>query len=320
MFRGLGAMRQRVSFVPLAFAALLAMLIAGQSEAQQGRVSGLVKDDKGDPIKGATIIAENPNIGSSFTATTDDRGRFTIIGLRSGDWRFFAQAPGFSAEGGSMTVRQGSPNPPVQFVLHRTGPGSTGAMAGIAAKDLQAELGAADALFNQQRWDEAVAAYRSIMNKTPVLSVINLQIAAAYRHKRDYDAALTAYNALLTIDPGNEKAVVGIGQTNLERGDVKAAEAALLKAAEGTSAGREVFYNLGEVKSASNQNDEAAKWYEKASGKDPSWGKPLYRLGMMALNRGDRQGAAKLFDRVIAVDPISPEAAMAKGALDQLNR
>ena len=160
----------------------------------------------------------------------------------------------------------------------------------------------------------------AIMNKTPTLSVINLQIAAAYRNKKDYDGALAAYNALLSIDPNNEKAIVGIGQTNLERGDMNAAEAALLKAAESSSPGREVLYNLGEVKSARNQSDEAVKWYEKASGKDPSWGKPLYRLGMLALNRGDKQGAAKLFDRVLAVDPISPEAAMAKTSLDQLNR
>jgi len=304
----------------LMLAVLVATLVASQAAAQQGRVSGLVKDDKGEPIKGATIIAENQNIGSSFTATTDDKGRFTIIGLRSGDWKFFAQAPGFAPDGGALSVRQGSPNPPITFALRRTGPGATGAMAGITAKDLQAELSAADALFNQQKWDESVAAYRNILSKTPTLTVINLQIAAAYRNKKDYDAALAAYNSLLTIDPNNEKAAVGIGQTNLERGDVKAAETALLRAAEASAPGREVFYNLGEVKSARNENDEAIKWYEKASGRDPSWGKPLYRLGVLALNRGDKQGAAQLFDRVIAVDPVSPEAAMAKTSLESLNR
>lgn len=313
-------MRQPLSLLHLALAALIAVTLASQAAAQPGRVGGLVKDDKGDAIKGATITAENQNVGSTFTATTDDKGRFTIIGLRGGDWRFIAQAPGFAAEGGSMNIRSGSPNPPITFTLRRTGPGTFGKMAGIAAKDLQAELGAADALFNQQRWDEAVAAYRTIMNRTPTLSVINLQIGAAYRNKKDYDAAVAAYTALLAIDPNNEKAAVGISQTNLERGDMAAAETALLKAAEAPAPGREVFYSLGEVKSAKRETDEAAKWYEKASTKDPSWGKPLYRLGVLAMNRGDRQGAARLFDKVIAVDPISPEAAMAKASLDQLNR
>jgi tetratricopeptide (TPR) repeat protein len=300
--------------------AALILAAASPAAAQPGRVGGVVKDEKGEPIKGATITADNENIGSSFTATTDDRGRFTIIGLRAGNWRFIAQAPGFAAEGGQMPVRSGNPNPPMTFTLKRTGAAWSGAMAGISARDIQSELSAADALFNQKRWDEAISAYRSLMNRTPALSVINLQIAAAQRNKKDYDGAIAAYNALLTIDPDNEKATVGISETNIERGNVQAAEEALVKAAASASAGRDVFFSLAEVKSAKSETDEAAKWYEKASTADPFWGKPLYKLGILAMKKGDRQNAAKLFDRVIAVDPASPEAALAKSSLDQLNK
>ena len=74
------------------------------------------------------------------------------------------------------------------------------------------------------------------MAKAPSLSVINLQIAAAYRNKKDYDNAIAAYNDLLKADPNNDKAIVGIGMTNLEKGDLKAAEDTLTKAAEGPSA------------------------------------------------------------------------------------
>jgi predicted Zn-dependent protease len=317
-------MRQRssrtVSRTWLVVIVPILLLVAGSAAAQPGRVGGVVKDEKGEPIKGATITAENENIGSSFTATTDDKGRFTMIGLRAGNWRFIAQAPGFAAEGGQMAVRSGNPNPPISFTLRRTGPGWVGAMAGISAKDIQSELTAADALYNQKRWDEAIAAYRAIVNRTPVLSVVNLQIAAALRSKRDFDGAIAAYNALLTIDPRNEKATIGISLANLERGDVKAAEETLAKAAAAPTAGRDVFFSLAEVKNTQNNTDEAITWYQKASTSDPSWGKPIYKLGMLAMDRGDRQNAAKLFDRVIAVDPISPEAALAKASLDTLNR
>jgi Flp pilus assembly protein TadD len=307
------------SFV-FALAAFALLLAAGGATAQPGRVGGIVRDERGDPIKGATITAENENIGSSFTATTDDKGRFTLIGLRGGTWRFVAQAPGFAPQGGEMPVRSGNPNPPLTFTLKRTGPAWTGAMAGIGAKELQADLTAADALFNQQKWDEAIAAYRTIMGRAPALSVINLQIAAAYRSKKDYDNAVAAYTALLAIDPLSEKAAVGISQTNLERGNVQAAEDALMKVAGASGAGREIFYNLGEVKAAKHEPDEAAKWYEKASEADPSWGRPLYKLGLLARDRGDTQRAASLLNQVMAVDPTSPEATMAKAAIDQLNR
>ena len=144
--------------------------------------------------------------------------------------------------------------------------GPTSALGGAAAKDLQADLAAADQLYNAQKYDEAIAAYRAIMTKAPALSVINLQIAAAYRNKKEYDNAIAAYNDLLKADPNNDKAIVGIGMTNLEKGDLKAAEETLTKAAEGPKPTREVFYNLGEVKFAKGQTDEAADVVSEGGG------------------------------------------------------
>lgn len=313
-------MRQRRLFLRGLCAALLILAAAGRASAQMGRVNGIVKDDGGQPLKGATITAENPNIGLSYTATTDDKGRFTLIGLRAGNWRFIAQAPGFSPDAGEMPVRMGGPNPPISFVLKKSGVAVFGALGGITSKDLQNELSAADALFKQSRWDDAVQAYRNLMEKSTALVVLNLQIGAAYRAKKDYPAALAAYDALLKADPGSEKARVGIAMTNLEKGDAKAAEDALLKAAEGAGAGREVFFQLGEMKTADHQSEDAARWYQKASAADPAWGKPVYKLALAAMQQGDSAGAAKLMDQVIAVDPVSPEAALAKSSLESLKK
>jgi len=303
-----------------ALACALSLAAVAPAAAQAGRVGGVVKDESGQSIKGATITAENRNIGQSFTATTDEKGRFIMIGLRSGQWRFIAQAPGFAPQAGELPVRMGAPNPPLTFELKRSGVTQFGALAGITAKDLQTDLAAADALFNQKRWDDAVVAYRAVMAKAPALSVINLQIGAAYRNKKDYDAAIAAYTELLKLDPGNQKAQVGIALAQFERGDTKAAEDTLLKAAESPLAGRDVFYSLGEVKFTDGQTDEAIKWYERARAADPAWGKPLYKLGVCAMKKGDTATAGKLMDRVIAVDPVSPEAALAKTTLDSLNK
>ncbi len=181
-------MRQRRFFLRGLCAALLILAAAGRASAQMGRVNGIVKDDGGQPLKGATITAENPNIGLSYTATTDDKGRFTLIGLRAGNWRFIAQAPGFSPDAGEMPVRMGGPNPPISFVLKKSGVAVFGALGGITSKDLQNELSAADALFKQSRWDDAIQAYRNLMEKSTALIVLNLQIGAAYRAKKDYPA------------------------------------------------------------------------------------------------------------------------------------
>jgi len=316
-------MRQPRRLVRGVLAAVAALTFAAGAAAQTGRVGGTVKDEAGQPIKGATITAEYPNASpSSFTATTDDKGRFSINGLRSGQWTFTAQAPGFAPESGKANIQTiGTPNPPMTFTLRKGGGGaSAGALGGMAAKDLQAELSAADQLFNAQKWDEAVAAYRAIMTKAPSLSVINLQIAAAYRNKKDYDAALAAYNELLKTDPGNDKAKIGIGMTNLEKGDIEAAEKTLNEAAQSPNATREVFYNLGEVEFAKGKPDEATAAYTRATQMDPRWGKPFFALGKVALNKGDTKGAIEAFNKVIEVDPTSPEAAQAKAVVDQLKK
>src|SRR5262249_48791923 len=282
-------MRQRLQLPRSVLAALFVAMFAAGVAAQTGRVGGTVKDESGQPLKGATITAENPSASpSSFTATTDDKGRFSIIGLKAGQWTFTAQAPGFAPESGKLNVQTiGSPNPPLTFTLKKGGGGAgAGALSGVAAKDLQAELSAAHQLFNAQQWDQSIAAYRAILTKAPSLSVINLQIAAAYRNKKDYDSALAAYNELLKTDPNNDKAKIGVGMTNLEKGDIEAAEKTLREASQSTNATREVFYNLGEVEFAKGKTDEAAAAYTRAAQMDPRWGKPLFALGKVALNKG----------------------------------
>lgn len=151
----------------------------------------------------------------------------------------------------------------------------------VAAKDVQTLLVVADDLYNNHRWDESIAVYRAVVERAPAVTVALLQIAAAYRHKGDYDHAILTYTELLKIDSENDEAQIGLGFANLEKGDLPAAERALTKAAAGRRPTREVFYNLGELKLVRGQLDEAAAWFEKASNLDPSWEKAIVKLALV---------------------------------------
>jgi tetratricopeptide (TPR) repeat protein len=298
---------------------LFALGLAATASAQ-ARVAGTVLDEAGKPIKAATVTAESDNMGESFTASTDEKGRFTMIGLRPGRWRIIATAPGYLAEAGVAQLRAGTnANPPMTIGLRRSGVGM-GPLGNVSAKDLQADLATADALFNQKRWDEAVTAYRTLLVRTPTLSAINLQIAAAYRGKGDYDAAVVAYRDLLRVDPNSEKAIVGIGTAHAEKGDLTTADSVLTAAAANPTAGRQIFYSLGDVKFAKGETAEAMRWYQRATAADPSWGRPLYKLGLSAIKLGDKNAAADFLTKAITVDPLSPEAGLAKTAIDQLTK
>jgi Flp pilus assembly protein TadD len=304
------------TIVALVMSALPAM-------AQTGRIGGTVKDPNGQPIKGATVVAENPaSAPSSFTATTDDRGRYSMIGLKAGTWKVTASAPGFSASAGNVPIKTiGAPMPPVDFTLAPGAPAAGGgALAGVNTKELQAELAKADAAVAAKDYAGAITIYEAMIAKVPALTALQLQIGGLYRQQKQYDQAIASYQKVPDGDTNSDKAKIEIGMTQLEKGDLAAAETTLLAVAQGTSANKEVFYNLGEVKFAKGETDEAVKYYQRAIDIDPNWGKPLFKMGLAKLQKADTAGALELMNKVVQVDPNSAEATQAKALIEQLKK
>jgi tetratricopeptide (TPR) repeat protein len=202
-----------------------------------GRLTGTVKSIINQPIKAATIRAVNPSaIPSEFTATSDQRGEWAILGMRAGLWEVSASAPGFESSTVAVRVAMSMDNPKVQFVL--AGAPVRGAMDGVDTKRLQASLSAAESLMVQEKWDEAVSEYRTILAMAPLLDTVNLAIGRALRMKKDYAGAAAAYNEVLKRDARNQKALLELGRTQHEQGDRAAAVTTLERvvALDGTTA------------------------------------------------------------------------------------
>jgi Tfp pilus assembly protein PilF len=53
---------------------------------------------------------------------------------------------------------------------------------------------------------------------------------------------------------------------------------------------------------------------------DPNWGKPLFKLGLAKLQKGDTAGTLELMTKLVQVDPNSPEATQAKALIEQLKK
>lgn len=310
-------------------AAIVTLCLAAPALAQTGRVGGVVKDTDGKPLKGATVKAENPAASpSEFTSTSDDKGRWSMIGLRSGSWKFTAEAPGHMAQSGSANVRTiGAPNPPMEFTLAKGAPAGPAALS----KEVQTELKVADDLRNAGQFDQAITAYQGIRTKNPSLTMINMVIGGTYRQKAAkesdkaarqaaFEQAITAYQDMLKADPNSERAKIEIGMTHMQGGNLDAAEAALAPVAESPSASREVFYNLGEIKFNKGDAAGAEAMYKRAADMDPSWQRPKLKLGLIAFSKGDKDTAIKIFESVVAADPNAPEAAEANAFLKELKK
>jgi tetratricopeptide (TPR) repeat protein len=306
--------------------AILTLCLASPAYAQIGRAMGVVRDTSGRPIKGATVKASNPDAAAELTSSTDDKGRFVMIGLRSGTWKFVAEAPGYFPQEGTAPIRAAG-GPPLEFTLAR----DPGPIPGALAKDIQQELDAAAVLREQGRYDQAISAYQAIQAKNAKLTSVNLVLAGLYREKAQQekdksarqallDRAVAAYSDVLKDDPNNQRAMIELAMTRVAGGEYDAAETSLTALSQAPGAGSDVFYSLGEVKFIKGDADGAEKMYERALEIDSTWLRPRLKLGLLAFRRGDQATAINIFEGILAAAPDGPDAAEAAGYLKELKK
>lgn len=290
---------------------------AGTAAAQLATIAGQVKDEGGKPVAGATVVAENPQaLPSRLETTTKENGRFTIVGLRGGNWTVTCLAPGFLPFRMQTRATSKGGLPLVITLVRGTDAGEFAALS----EEMKAELSSAAAFFDNNQYAEALAAYESLRQKLPDVTAIGLQIANIHRQMKNYDQAIAVYDEMLAKEPGNDQARTERAMTYLAKGDLDAADASLAELAQSDAATAETYYSLGEVKFAKAQVDAATTWYEKAASANPAWGKPLFKLGLVALNKGDKDGTKVYMQKVIDADPTSTEAAQAALILKQLGQ
>ena len=105
---------------------------AGQGIA--ATIEGRVTDDTGAPVAGATITAINPANGFERMTTTDDDGRYLLVGLPvDGAYRVRAEEPGFAAAVRESVMLSVGQNPVIDFTL-RVGAQDTIAVDATAAQ------------------------------------------------------------------------------------------------------------------------------------------------------------------------------------------
>ena len=303
----------------LVVALLLAVAVpSAMAQATAGRMSGRVVDEAGEPLAGAAILAEAQGRNPVET-TTDENGRFSTIGFSTGQWRVTVTLEGYEAPFQTINIRQ-SGVATANFSMLRVRSAferllGDEALEGLDADALEADLRAADAAFDAQEYDTAIAAYTELLTLLPTLTYLHLNIGNAHRAKGDYETALASYDQLAGDQERGEQAKVEIARTRLAMGDLDAA-AGLVTA--GADASREDLYNLGEVDFAKGDVDAAAGWYEKATMVDPNWEKPWFKLALVALNKGDMEAAKQNFQKVVEIAPDSEDGAQAQATLAAL--
>ena len=83
----------------------LALPLVGTAQAQVGRVSGVVTDESGAVLPGATVTITGP--GVARTAVTDSVGRFAVADLPPGSYEVAVELSGFTRKVSKLVVAPG---------------------------------------------------------------------------------------------------------------------------------------------------------------------------------------------------------------------
>jgi hypothetical protein len=91
-----------MSKLSIAFVAACLIAVSISAPAMSADLAGVIVDQDGHAIPGATITTQSPNGRTIATATSDSQGQYTIDGLNAGEYFITLGAPGVQTQ--SQTV------------------------------------------------------------------------------------------------------------------------------------------------------------------------------------------------------------------------
>jgi tetratricopeptide (TPR) repeat protein len=300
----------------------LALGLVAQDDLGRGRISGDVLDESGAKVQGAQILVESLRSNTRFETKTDKKGHFAVGGLGTGTWRVTASKEGYLGATTEAQVSQLAANPPVLLTLKKT----AGSGASAAAEVAGGLLDKGNALLKEGRYDEAIAAFEEFAAKFPDVFAVHLNIGSAFKEKGDLDRAESEFKAVLDKSgPALEdlrkqkdtslKALSGLGDVALKRGDFEAAQGFFRRALEISPEDPASAYNVGEIFFSNQKTDDAIAYFELAIKIKSDWPKAYHRLGLVYLNKGDFPKALENLKKFLELDPQNPEAASVKAAI-----
>jgi Flp pilus assembly protein TadD len=312
--------------VGMAAVVTLATLAAQPAYAQGGMARGIVRDDAGQPIEGATVVIEpSGSSGRRYEIKTNRSGEYFQIGLTSGGYTVTASKDTLKAQPLSITVRMGQ-TASADFVL-----ATNAAAAAEAAKGRAAEL---RRLFDEGvaastagRHDEAIAKFNEGLAVSPDCFDCFNRIAYSHIQRKEYGEAEAAYKKSIEVRPDNAMAYSGLATvyTNLGKSDLAeqaSAKAIELLGASGGAAGggAEATYNQGVIFLNQGKSAEAKDAFQRAIQADANHAESHYQLGMVLIGQGDMAGALSSLQTYLKLAPDGKNAAMAKGAVTELEK
>ncbi len=255
------------------------LLNSGVQAAQEGRVSGTVQDEQGNPLPDVKITFSATEMDYKKEVTTNKKGKFTAILLDATlDYMATVEREGYVTIQEPFKAELGGVVRPAWVLV--AGEGSTGEAeapesAAPGTADISGQAGRlyADGIEAFQAGDPAKALekFNKAAEIKPDVPEIYSAIALVHFETGAYDEALEASNRVLELKPGDPLALRVQFQTYQKLGDTEK-EAALLEALKEFDSGPEtavLVFNSGVAQAKSGDFQGAVTSFNEAKELDP---------------------------------------------------
>jgi Tfp pilus assembly protein PilF len=324
-------MQRKSPFVRVAsaIAASAFLVLASHSAAQgwrgEGRAKGVILDPEGKPVAGATVtvIWGEHEGGGPKPAKTDEKGRWSYIGLVPGPWSLKVEAAGFQPFEDDFQVFGGSSPDTLRATLTPI-PKEV-----IAAQEEAERLAAANTdlqegnrLAGAGDYAGARAAYERAMPKVDQskLPEIHAAIASTYVQEKKPDEGIKHLEQALAIDPSNATALRLMVSVLASQGRDEEAKKYLAKLPEEESLDASTQLNLGIMRYNEGKLEEAGAIFERVLAQNPDRAEAYYFSGLVHLNQQHNDQALERFKKFLELAPQDARAAEAREFVAHLEK
>jgi len=304
--------------VPLTFA---------QEQMGKRRISGIVVDEKGQPVEGALVLVESLKTKTKLQGYSSKKGHFAVAGMGTGYWRITASKKGYTSSSVNMNVRTLTKNPLITFTLKKM----TGFAALMADEESFQLFDNGNLLIKEEKYDEALQVFEEFLTRYPEIYQVHLNIGNCYLKKGDLDKAEAEFKLVLdkTMETHGDykkdkvaslRGFTGLGEVYIQKEDFETAREYFAKALEISPQDEVAAYNVGQVFFSHQKVVEAIRYYELAIQIKEDWSKPYLRLGYVYLNKSDFDKSLEYFNKFVEMDPENPEVPQVKNIIATIEK
>ena len=316
-------------------------LASAQAWAGKGRAEGLVKDEAGNPIEGATVTLRLSAAGDQGPdpLTTNKKGRWGYLGLDGGVWTVIIEAKGFMPSQGRLQVNPFAAAPPVTTVMKVSATSNidtgdelmaagdyAGARAGYekampalnesGQARLRARIG--ETYVQEGNYAAARAEFEKAMTAIPAeeQAALRIQMGNTYQLEENYPGARAEYQkALPLLSPeGQASVLVTIARGyGLEGGKTAEAIDTLMRAEEAAPGNVPVIQLLADLLMREGRDEEAAAYMAKLPEDAELPSDMVLNMGIRLYNEGSMEEALDFFERAAEEHPEEPEVYYYRG-------